>query len=133
MTGIIFSDLGRAASFMAMDWVQQALKERLGFAPFPATLNLRPRAPEDARLWDALRQESEGISLPTADGHCSARLYRVEIHRPEGRPSEKVRGAVLVPDVSEYPKEKIEIVAPVRLKDVFGVQDGDSLTLEFVH
>jgi len=133
MTGIIFSDLGQAASFMALGWVQEALKERLGFAPFPATLNLRPRAPEDARLWDALRQESEGISLPTADGHCSARLYRVVIQGPGGRPNDKVRGAVLLPDVSGYPKDKIEIVAPVRLKDAFGVQDGDSVTLEFVH
>jgi len=133
LTGIIFSDLGRAASFMALDWVQEALKQRLGFAPFPATLNLRPRAAEDTRLWDALRQESEGISLPTADGHCSARLYRVVIQGPEGRPNDKVRGAVLVPEVSGYPQDKIEIVAPVRLKDVLGVQDGDSLTLEFVH
>ena len=133
MTGIIFSDLGRAASFMSMDWVQQALKEQLGFAPFPATLNLRPRATEDARLWDALQQESKGISLPAADGHCSARLYRVVIQGPEGRPNDKVKGAVLVPDVSGYPKDKIEIVAPVRLKDIFGVEDGDSLTLEFVH
>ena len=133
ITGIIFSDLGRAASFMALDWVQEALKEQLGFAPFPATLNLRPRTLEDAGLWDALRRETEGISLPTADGHCSARLYRVVIQGPKGRPNDKVEGAVLVPDVSGYPKDKIEIVAPVRLKDAFGVQDGDSLTLEFVH
>ena len=133
MTGIIFSDLGQASAFMALGWVQEALREALGFNCFPATLNLRPRAPEDTRLWDALRQESEGISLPTADGHCSARLYRVVIQGPKGGPNDKVEGAVLVPDVSGYPKDKIEIVAPVRLKDAFGVQDGDSLTLEFVH
>jgi CTP-dependent riboflavin kinase len=35
--------------------------------------------------------------------------------------------------VSGYPNDKIEIVAPVRLKDAFGVKDGDSLTLEFFH
>ena len=133
MTGIIFSDLGQASAFMALDWVQEALRTALGFNCFPATLNLRPRAPEDTRLWGALRQESDGISLPTADGHCSARLYRVVIRVPEGRPNDKFKGAVLVPDVSGYPKDKIEIVAPVRLKDVLGVQDGDALTLEFVH
>ena len=133
MTGIIFSDLGQASAFMALGWVQEALREALGFVCFPATLNLRPRAPEDTRLWDALRQESEGISLPTAGGHCGARLYRVVIQGPEGRPNDKVEGAVLVPDVSGYPKDKIEIVAPVRIKDAFRVQDGDALTLEFVH
>jgi CTP-dependent riboflavin kinase len=55
------------------------------------------------------------------------------IQGPEGRPNDTVKGAVLVPDVSDYPKDKIEIVAPVRLKDAYGVQDGDALTLEFVH
>lgn len=133
MTGVVFSDLGQAASFMALDWVQEALKKRLGFAPFPATLNLRPKAPQDARLWHALRRETEGISLPTADGHCSARLYRVDIYIGGSRPDDKVEGAVLVPDVRGYPKDKIEIVAPVRLKEAYGVQDGDSLTLEFLN
>ena len=31
----------------------------------------------------------------------------------------------------DYPQDKIEIVAPMRLKDHFRVQDGDQLTLEF--
>lgn len=44
-----------------------------------------------------------------------------------------VKGAVLVPKVANYPKDKIEVVAPVRLKDHFGVNDGDQLTVEFVH
>ena len=134
MTGIIFSDLGQASAFMALDWVQDALKQSLGFAPFPATLNLRPRAPEDARLWQAVQKEYQGVALPPpAGGHCSARLYPVEIHGPENRPNDKVNGAVLLPDVSGYPKDKIEVVAPVQLKEAFGVRDGDPLTLEFVN
>ncbi len=134
MTGIIFSDLGRASAFMALDWVQAALREALGFNCFPATLNLRPKEPQDARLWEAVRNESAGVALPPpAGGHCSARLYPVEIHTGGSRLNDKIKGAVLLPDVSGYPKDKIEVVAPVRLKDIFGVQDGDALTLEFVH
>ena len=56
MSGIIFSDLGQAASFMALDWVQAALKQCLGFNPFPATLNVRPRAAEDAAVWQRVRE-----------------------------------------------------------------------------
>ncbi|MGH7926494.1 MAG: DUF120 domain-containing protein [Candidatus Binatia bacterium] len=40
---------------------------------------------------------------------------------------------MLLPEVQDYPKDKIEIVAPIRLKDAFGVKDGDRLTLEFLH
>jgi CTP-dependent riboflavin kinase len=35
--------------------------------------------------------------------------------------------------VKDYPKDKIEIVAPVRLKDHLDVHDGDALTLEFLN
>ena len=44
-----------------------------------------------------------------------------------------VKGAVLLPEVANYPKDKIEVVAPVRLKDHFGVGDGDQLTVEFLN
>ncbi len=49
MTGVIFSDLGLASSFMSLDWVQLALQQSLGFAPFPATLNVRPKAADRCR------------------------------------------------------------------------------------
>lgn len=134
LTGIIFSDLGRASSFMALDWVQAALRAALGFDCFPATLNVRPKEEQDARLWQALRTQSAGVALPPSDGgHCGARLYPVEICIGGGTASEKVSGAVLLPEVNGYPNDKIEIVAAVRLKDAFGVKDGDSLTLEFFH
>jgi len=134
LTGIIFSDLGQASSFMALDWVQGALKQCLGFTPIPATLNIRPKTHEDTQIWLAVRNESLGVLLPAAAaGFCSARLYRVEIQGPDDRASAKVKGAVLLPDVREYPQDKIEIVAPVRLKEAFGVEDGDQLTLEFVN
>ena len=83
LNGVIFSDLGQASSFMALDWVQEALQKSLGFSPFPATLNLRPRAQEDAQVWEAVQNESGGVPLPPVNGgFCSARLYRVHIHRP---------------------------------------------------
>ena len=132
MTGIIFSDLGQASSFMALDWVQDLLKQRLGYHPFPATLNVRPKDAEDAQVWQRVQSDHAGTPLtPASDGHCGAKLYRVEIYRTaEGA---KVGGAILLPEVNDYPKDKIEIVAPMRLKDHFGVDDGDQLTLEFLN
>lgn len=134
MTGVIFSDLGQASAFMALDWVREALRNSLGFSPYPATLNLRPKAKEDAQVWEKAQEELQGVEIPRSSaGFCRARLYRIEIHGPADRPRDTIKGAVLLPDVSGYPKDKIEIVAPVRLKDAFGVQDGDAVTLEFIH
>jgi riboflavin kinase len=134
MTGIIFSDLGQAASFMALEWVQTALKQRLGFRPFPATLNVRPKEAADAQIWWGVRRKSAGISLGAAnDGFCNARLYPIELVVSSGAEPDKLPGAILLPDVENYPNDKIEIVAPVRLKEHLGVQDGDQLTWEFLN
>jgi CTP-dependent riboflavin kinase len=134
MTGIVFSDLGQASSFMALDWVQELLKQCLGYNPFPATLNLRPRTSEDIELWQRAKMEIAGMPLTEATaGHCGARLFRIEIHEPARGTGGKVEGAILLPEVKEYPKDKIEIVAPMRLKDHFGIRDGDALTLEFLN
>jgi CTP-dependent riboflavin kinase len=133
ITGVIFSDLGQASSFMTLDWVQAALRKSLGFVSFPATLNVCPKAPEDERIWGAIRSESGGILLPPANGgFCSARLYPIEIQSPANSTDDKIRGAVLLPYVADYPKNKIEIIAPVRIKDALGVRDGDPITLEFI-
>ena len=132
MTGIIFSDLGLASSFMSMDWVRAALKQSLGFEPFPATLNVRPKAEDDAATWRRTRTERAGVPLASAEkGFCNARLYPIQVSSAAG--ANKIDGAVLLPEVKDYPSDKIEIVAPVRLKDHFGVRDGDALTLEFLN
>jgi CTP-dependent riboflavin kinase len=132
MIGVIFSDLGQASSFMALDWVQELLMQRLGYHPFPATLNVRPKGAEDAAIWRRVQCDFSGTPLTTATAsHCGATLYRVDIWATVD--GEKVGGAVLVPEVDDYPQDKLEIVAPMRLKDHFAVADGDQLTLEFLH
>jgi riboflavin kinase, archaea type len=129
--GIIFSDLGQASVFMGLDWVQEALRRTLGFTPYPATLNVRPSGPEDARVWEEVQRDVAGVPLsPVEGGFCSARLYRISL-RPSAGGDERINGAVLLPDVADYPRDKIEIVAPVRLKQALGLKDGDCLDLEF--
>lgn len=133
ITGVIFSDLGKAAAFMALDWVQQALQERLDFLPYPATLNLRLEDGGDLALWQEIRREGKGIPVPPADpSFCHARLFRVEVVWNSAGVEKRVPGAVLRPEVKDYPADKVEVVSAVRLKDELGVSDGDRLTLEFV-
>jgi CTP-dependent riboflavin kinase len=129
--GVVFSDLGRASAFMALEWVQQALQKSLEFKPYPATLNLRPDSLKDKHLWRMIRNEFPGVPLFSVDGgYCDARLYLLSVHNPSGG-NQVSRGAALVPEVAGYPEDKIEIVAPLRLKEAFSVEDGDRLVLEF--
>jgi riboflavin kinase, archaea type len=134
MTGVIFSDLGVASAFMALEWVQNALRDALGFTAFPATLNIRPKAATDAETWRRERTEFSGLPLKKSpSGFCSARLYPINVGHDGASNELAVRGAVLVPEIDNYPSDKLEIVAPMRLKDELRVRDGDELTLEFLN
>ena len=125
ITGVIFSDLGQASSFMALDWVQKALRDGLGFSPFPATLNLRLESDQAMAVWQEVKSEMRGIDIiPPDPSFCKARCFLVEI---EG----KQKGAVLLPEVEGYPANKVEVIAPVRLKDELRIRDGGQITLEF--
>ncbi|TAK00979.1 DUF120 domain-containing protein [bacterium] len=125
LTGVVFTDLGQAASFMALEWVQQSLREGLGFSPYPATLNLRLESENEMAVWREVKRELSGLSItPPNPSFCQARCFLVEI---EG----KVKGAVLLPGVEGYPVDKIEVIAPVRLKDALRLRDGEKVTLEF--
>ena len=125
ITGVVFSDLGHGASFMALDWVQKSLHNILGFSPYPGPLNLRLETERAMKIWQEIRAQSRGIPIVAADpSFCQARCFPVEI---EGRH----RGAVIVPEVEGYPADKIEVVAPVRLKDELKLADGGRVTIEF--
>jgi CTP-dependent riboflavin kinase len=123
LTGVVFSDLGRAASFMAVDSVAAAMRAALGFAAYPGTLNVRLDTPAARAVWSSVRDGS-GIPI-AAGGFCAARCFPALI---EGN----WRGAVILPEVADYPADKLEIVAPARLKDALKLADGARLTLEFV-
>lgn len=132
ITGTISSGLGEGASFMSLNWVQRILRERLGFAPYPATLNLRLDSQEEASRWRGIRGRLAGVEIPPpSPSFCAARCWRARATTEAGGRGH-IDGAVLLPLLEGYPADKIEFVAPVSVKDSLGARDGDRLTLEFL-
>lgn len=111
---------------MSLRWVQTGLQEKLGFSPYPATFNVRLESDKEVARWQEIQREKSGMELsPVDSSFCHARIFPVEIW---GR----LRGAVLFPEVEDYPANKLEVIAPVRIKEEFQVRDGDRITLEFL-
>ena len=118
---------------MALEWVQETLREKLQFIPYPATLNLHPTSEQDQSLWQTIRSDVLGIPVSPPDpSDCRARLFPVEIETVPPKTGKKLQGAVLFPEVSDYPLDKIEVIAPVHLKETLDVHDGEQLTLVFL-
>lgn len=131
MKGVVFSDLGRAGAFLGVDWVREAIRERIGFDPYPGTLNLRPHG-DDLSRWEEVRRNGARSVLPSPDpGFCGAFLYMGSLEGWASAAGPRERVAVVVPEVKDYPADKLEIIAAVSLKQTRSVRDGDELTVVF--
>ena len=132
ITGVIFSDLGRAASFMSLEWVQRILEEKVGFHPLAGTLNLRLESKADIKHWKDLRRAMKGIAIPSPDpSFCHSRCFLAQLEGCQNVASQGMQVAVLWPEVEGYPTNKVEVIAPFNVKSSIGVSDGDRLTLAF--
>ncbi len=119
--GRVTSGAGVAAGFTRVPWVRQQVEERLGFVPYPGTLNILPASPADMAAVQQLRSEA-GVPLTPESGYCAARCFPVTV---EGR----VPAAVVVPEVRGYPDHMVELLAPVCLRDELDLEDGSLVTV----
>lgn len=119
--GIVTRGSGEATQFTQMDWVCRQMLDRFGFVPYPGTFNLRPESSRDQAAFRRLK-ESGGILLEAAPGFCAARCFPVTL---EGG----LAGALVVPEVDGYPDDKLEILAPICLRDRLFIGEGGRVTL----
>ena len=122
LTGKIVSGVKQGAFFTQLDWVQEQCLEKLGFKPFPGTLNLEI-ANDHMAIMEAL-QAQEGIELVPPDStFCSGFFFPITV--------EGISGAIVAPaaDVRLHGKNIIEIISHLGLKKALGVEDGDWISL----
>lgn len=123
ISGKIQSGAGKGAYFTQVDWVIRQCEVKLGFAPFPGTLNINVRN-EDLPKLDHLLKTAEIELVPEAPGFCVARVQPVMI---QGIPA-----AVVLPsdEVRIHKDGVIEIISSCSLKQTLGLEDGDRIVIE---
>jgi CTP-dependent riboflavin kinase len=122
LTGKIVSGIKQGVFFTQLDWVQEQCLEKLGFKPYPGTLNLEI-AHENMAIIEDLRPQ-EGVELvPPNSNFCSGFVFPITV--------EGISGAIVVPaaDVRVHGKNIIEIISHLGLKNELGVKDGDFVSL----
>ena len=122
VTGKIVSGEKKGAVFTQLDWVQQQCQEKLGFKPFPGTLNLEIEE-EITPLIEAFIQKNGIALVPPDSNYCTGQVYPASIMG--------VSGAIVAPadDVRVHAKNIIELIAPTSVKEALDVDDGDQIML----
>ena len=97
-------------------------REKLGFEPYPGTVNLHV-LPEHQARWAALKARSGALLAPPEAGFCDALCHRVTV---DGR----LAAATMTPHVANYPKDKLELLAPVNVMEALGLELGSEVVVE---
>lgn len=126
LEGIVFTGLGEGAYYTAKEQYRKQFLEKLGFAPYPGTLNLKLTTEYDIKT----RSELEAYPAIEIEGFRNenrtfgpVKCYPTII---EG----KVKGAIIFAFRSHYDTSVIEIIAPVFLRKQLELKDGHKAKIE---
>ncbi len=117
--GTVFSGKGRGKKFVELPWFKRQVEEKLGFSPYPGTLNLllTEKNVENRRLLEI----SGGLTVEPQTGYYSGVMFRANI--------DALECAVVIPIMPNYPNDVLEVIAPVYLREQLKLADGSLVTV----
>jgi riboflavin kinase len=121
LQGKIIAGQGGGTKFLSLPWVQKQIIEKLGFKPFPGTLNLR-LTKESIKIKKELVETGKAIIIVPVKGFCCGLCYKARI-------MDKINGAFIIPQVPSYSEALLEVIAPVSLRKTLKLREGDEVRL----
>jgi riboflavin kinase len=123
--GRIVEGLRVSANFTQIPWVRNQFISKLSIDPYPGTLNLEIVGQRDLKSFKKLKA-TQGVEITPEDpSFCTGKCYPVLIGR-------KLKGAILFPVVENYPKNKMELIASLNIKEALSLKIGDTLEVEIL-
>lgn len=120
LLGRVFTGRCEGRKYVKLSWVKQQIMEKLGFDPYPGTLNLRLDEKNIKRR--GLLEKDAKLRLCHSEGYCTGLLFKASI--------DSVACGVVIPQVENYPDDVLEVVASVNLRQKLGLQDRDSVEVK---
>ncbi len=121
--GIVFSGKGEGTKFIELPWVKKQITEKLGFTPHPGTLNIK-LTKESLKL-RTLLEKTVAIEISPVVGFHHGRCFKAYLMG-------NLKSAVVIPEVSNYPRDIIEVIAPVNLREKLQLKDGDYVEVKIL-
>jgi riboflavin kinase len=126
LEGTVFTGLGEGAYYISKEFYKKQFLDKLGFAPFPGTLNLKLTTEYDLKS----RTELEAYPAVEIQGFKNEdRTFGVVKCYP-ATISNKVKGALIFALRSHYDNSVLEVIAPVNLRKQLNLKDGYKVKVE---
>ncbi len=132
LAGTLMTGLGEGQYYVAQEGYVRQFRARLGFEPFPGTLNLRLDGDSEIqrhRLDGVPGLPIEGFRTPERT-FGPARCFRASLAADRARKRTYPDAAVILPERTHYPANMLELLAPTELRRALKLKDGDVVTAE---
>ena len=123
--GIVFTGLSEGSYYVGLEGYRKQFRAKLGFDPYPGTLNLRVKR-EDLNE----RRMLESFPSVYIEGFANekrtygpAKCFRAIVNN-------KVSSAIIVPIRAHYGEDVIELISPHQLRKQLKLKDGDVVTVK---
>jgi riboflavin kinase len=126
--GSVVSGMGEGAYYMSLEGYRKQFKQKLGYEPYPGTLNVRLT---DQIFMNARRELGKHQSIFIDGFSDGTRTYGwVKCYRALINEGAVDNAAVLVLERTHYDDSMLEVIAPESIKQLAGKKNGDRVKVQ---
>jgi riboflavin kinase len=126
--GHIITGMGEGAYYMSLDGYKKQFKEKLGYEPYPGTLNIKL----NSMLFVEAKKEMLKYPSINIEGFSdqSRTFGWVKCYPASINDSKNINSAILILERTHYDDSIIELIAPFSIKEQFSLKNGDYVKLK---
>jgi riboflavin kinase len=128
LEGILFSGLGEGAYYVNKEGYRKQFLEKLGFDPYPGTLNIKLTTDYDNKVLSEL----ETYPAVILDGFQDESRTFGPVKCYPAVINNRVKGAVIYAMRSHYGSSVLEIVSSVYIRNALKLKDGNKVKVEIL-
>jgi len=126
LEGVLFSGLGEGAYYVTRDGYRKQFMEKLGFDPYPGTLNLKLTSDYDMKT----RSELEAYPAVEVQGFKNETRTYGPVKCFPAIVNNKVKGAVVSAMRSHYNSSVLEVISNDFIRGKLKLKDGNKVKVE---
>lgn len=126
LEGIVFTGLGEGAYYISKEQYRKQFIEKLGFDPYPGTLNIKLATDYDLKT----RSELEAYPAIEVEGFRNQDRTYGPVKCYPAIIENKVKGAIISALRTHYDASVVELIAPFYLRKHLALKDGHKVKVE---
>ncbi|MBS7632308.1 DUF120 domain-containing protein [Candidatus Bathyarchaeota archaeon] len=126
LEGVVFTGLGEGAYYTSNEHYRKQFIEKLGFDPYPGTLNLKLTTDYDIKT----RSELEAYPAVEVEGFQMQERSFGPVRCYPAIVQNTVKGAIVTALRSHYDNSVLEVISPVPLRKHLKLKDGHKVKVE---